>query len=213
MDARQLSPLDRLLEVAGDALRTGFAQLPARRPPPESAARDLPEAGPRRREAARLMRVNHAGEVAAQGLYSGHALTARMPGTRDLLHRAAAEEADHLAWCRERLAELGSRHSFLDPVWFGGSVVIGALAGLAGDSTGLGFVAETERQVEGHLDRHLVALPAEDRRSRAIVASMKADEIAHAEAARRAGAIQLPRPAVRLMGLCARIMTGTARWI
>ena len=180
---------------------------------PETDARDLPAAGPRRREAARMMRVNHAGEVAAQGLYSGQALTARTPATRELLRRAAAEENDHLAWCRERLSELGSRRSLLDPVWYGGSVVLGALAGLAGDRLGLGFVAETERQVEGHLDRHLSALPAEDRRSRAIVARMKADEIAHAEAARRAGAAPLPRPLAMLMRLSARIMTGTARWI
>ena len=159
------------------------------------------------------MRVNHSGEVAAQGLYQGQAITAQTPETREALRRAAAEEGDHLAWCRDRLDELGSRPSLLNPLWYAGSVAIGALAGLFGDRASLGFMAETEKQVEGHLADHLERLPADDARSRAIVEQMQADEINHGHAAIAAGAARLPDPVPRLMRLASRFMTGTAYWI
>lgn len=212
MDPRVLSPLDRLLELADAGLRGSFARPAASRPTPGSPTSTPVDPG-RRRHAAGLMRVNHSGEIAAQGLYHGQALTARSPGTRAALRRAAAEEGDHLAWCRDRLDELGSRPSLLNPVWYAGSVAIGALAGLFGDRASLGFMAETERQVEGHLADHLDRLPADDERSRAIVREMQSDEINHGRAALAAGGAQLPEPVPRLMRLTARVMTGTAYWI
>ena len=212
MDPRVLSPLDRLLDLAETGLRGSFARPASSRPTP-----GIPGAVPadpaRRRHAAGLMRVNHAGEIAAQGLYQGQALTARHPETEAALRHAAAEEGDHLAWCRDRLDELGSRPSLLNPLWYAGSVTIGALAGLFGDRTSLGFMAETERQVEGHLADHLDRLPADDQRSRAIVEQMQVDEIGHGRAAIEAGATTLPEPVPRLMRFAARIMTGTAYWI
>lgn len=212
MDPRVLSPLDRLLELADTGLRSSFARAPSSRPTP-----GMPDSAPvdpaRRRHAAGLMRVNHSGEIAAQGLYQGQALTASSPATRAALEKAAAEEGDHLAWCRERLDELGSRPSLLNPLWYAGSVVIGALAGLAGDRMSLGFMAETERQVEGHLADHLDRLPADDVRSRTIVQQMQADEIGHGRAAIDAGGGDLPQPVPKLMRLSARVMTGTAYWI
>jgi ubiquinone biosynthesis monooxygenase Coq7 len=212
MDPRVLSPLDRLLELADNGLRASFARAPASRPTPGNPAPNPVDPG-LRRHAAALMRVNHAGEIAAQGLYHGQALTARSPATRGALRQAAAEEGDHLAWCRERLDELGSRPSLLNPLWYAGSVAIGALAGLAGDRISLGFMAETERQVEGHLADHLERLPVEDARSRTIVQQMQADEVGHGRAAIAAGAQALPAPVPKLMRLTARIMTGTSYWI
>ena len=166
-----------------------------------------------RRQTASLMRINHAGEIAAQGLYHGQALVARNPVTRALLDQAAREETDHLAWCEQRLRELDDRPSLLDPLWYAGSFVIGAVAGVAGDRHSLGFVAETERQVERHLDHHLEQIPAADQRSRAILEQMRADEQAHGQAAVDSGGALLPRPVRKLMQTTARIMTGTARWI
>lgn len=212
MDPRVLSPLDRLLELADNGLRSSFARPASSRPTPGNPT-SMPVDPGRRRHAAGLMRVNHAGEIAAQGLYHGQALTARAPGTRAALAHAAAEEGDHLAWCRDRLDELGSRPSLLNPLWYAGSVAIGALAGLFGDRASLGFMAETERQVEGHLADHLARLPADDARSRAIVEQMQADEIGHGRAAQEAGGVSLPEPVPRLMRLSARVMTGTAYWI
>jgi ubiquinone biosynthesis monooxygenase Coq7 len=212
MDPRVLSPLDRLLELADAGLRASFARPASSRPTPGNPAPTPVDPG-LRRHAAGLMRVNHAGEIAAQGLYHGQALTARLPETRAALRKAAAEEGDHLAWCRDRLDELGSRPSLLNPVWYAGSVTIGALAGLAGDRISLGFMAETERQVEGHLADHLERLPADDTRSRTIVQQMQADEIGHGRAAIAAGATTLPEPVPKLMRLAARFMTGTAYWI
>jgi ubiquinone biosynthesis monooxygenase Coq7 len=212
MDPRVLSPLDRLLELADAGLRASFARPPSSRPTPGKPASTPVDPG-LRRLAAGLMRVNHAGEIAAQGLYHGQALTARLPDTRAALRKAAAEEGDHLAWCRDRLDELGSRPSLLNPLWYAGSVAIGALAGMAGDRMSLGFMAETERQVEGHLAGHLERLPADDTRSRTIVQQMQADEIAHGHAAIAAGATMLPEPVPKLMRLAARFMTGTAYWI
>ncbi len=212
MGRAPLTPLDRLLEVADAGLRASFARPDSRRPTPGSArSPELDES--RRRHVAGLMRVNHAGEIAAQGLYYGQALTARSAATRDALRRAADEEGDHLAWCRDRLDELKSRPSLLDPLWYAGSVVIGAAAGLFGDRRSLGFMAETERQVEGHLARHLERLPPEDARSRAIIEQMQADEAGHGSAALAAGGEPPPEPVPGLMRLTARFMTGMAYWI
>ncbi len=160
-----------------------------------------------------MMRVNHAGEIAAQGLYHGQALVARDPAIRSLLENAGREETDHLAWCEQRLHELNDRPSRLDPLWYAGSFAIGVAAGLANDRISLGFVAETERQVERHLDGHLEELPAEDERSRAIVTQMQADEQAHGELAMHAGGVSLPIPVQKIMQATARVMTSTARWI
>lgn len=202
--------LDPLLAAADGALRALLAPVQPHRPVPgaPAATPELSEA--ERQESARLMRVNHAGEVAAQALYHGGALFARDPGTRELLQRAAREEADHLAWCSARLTELGARPSLLSPFWYAGSFAIGALAALAGDRASLGFVAETERQVENHLDEHLERLPQTDERSRAILQAMRADEIGHGSNARVAGALDLPSPIRELMRRTARVMTETA---
>ncbi len=211
--------LDPLIAAADRALRAIAAPAHASRPYPgvsqvsaaQSAAAPLQDA--ERRESAALMRVNHAGEVAAQALYHGQALVARSAATRELLLKAAAEEADHLGWCEQRLRELGSGPSLLNPLWYAGSFAIGAVAALFGDGASLGFVAETERQVEGHLDEHLRRLPTTDATSRAIVAAMRKDEIAHAGAARAAGAVALPGIVRGLMRGTAKVMTGTAYWI
>jgi len=209
--ARETSFPDQILVAADRALRALLAPAQASRPAPGQPAL-VPDPA-QRRQAASLMRVNHAGEIAAQGLYHGQALVARNPATRALLEQAAREEADHLAWCEQRLRELDDRPSLLDPVWYAGSFAIGALAGLTGDRYSLGFVAETERQVERHLDHHLEQLPAEDQRSRSILEQMRADEQAHGQHAVESGAAQLPRPVRQLMQATARLMTGTARWI
>jgi 3-demethoxyubiquinol 3-hydroxylase len=166
-----------------------------------------------RASSAALMRVNHAGEIAAQALYHGQALVARSPATRDLLLNAAREETDHLAWCETRLHELDSRPSLLNPLWYAGSFAIGAMTALLGDRTSLGFVVETERQVEGHLDEHLTRLPPDDLRSRAILETMRSDEIAHGVTAKAAGGTELPAPVRVLMRATARVMTSTAYWI
>lgn len=220
-------PLDSLIAAADRALRAVFAPAHASRPVPEppppstgasathtplhqTPAVQLNEA--ERREAAGLMRINHAGEMAAQALYHGQALFARNTGTRDWLLQAAREEADHLAWCETRLKELDSRPSLLNPFWYAGSFAIGALAAGLGDRRSLGFVVETERQVEGHLNEHLSRLPPGDVRSRAILNVMRTDEIAHGNAAKAAGAAELPAPVRALMRQVARVMTTTAYW-
>ncbi|MGH8140523.1 MAG: 2-polyprenyl-3-methyl-6-methoxy-1,4-benzoquinone monooxygenase [Steroidobacteraceae bacterium] len=227
-------PFDPLIAAADRALRAVFAPAHASRPVPgvpdrieapgEPNAGDLSEraalaaAGTavteaERLESAALMRVNHAGEMAAQALYHGQALASRSEATRTVLLHAAREESDHLAWCEIRLKELDSRPSLLNPLWYCGSFAIGVLAAALGDRVSLGFVVETERQVEGHLDRHLARLPAGDARSRAILQAMRTDEIAHGTAAHAAGAAGLPAPVRTLMRQTARIMTGTAYWI
>jgi len=202
---------DQLLASADRALRALFAPARAARPTP--GLRGSAPAEPERRLAAGLMRVNHAGEIAAQGLYHGQALVARDPAIRQLLQEAGREETDHLAWCEERLRELQDRPSRLDPLWYAGSFAIGVAAGLANDRVSLGFVAETERQVERHLDTHLEQLPATDLRSRAIITQMRADEIAHGDLAMKSGGESLPIPVQKLMQATARVMTTTARWI
>lgn len=202
--------LDRVLCVADEGLRTLFAPAHSVRAlplPPE-----VPLTEPEKRHIAGLMRVDHAGEVAAQGLYRGQALFSRSAATRDLLQRAAREEGDHLAWCEARLAELGSHPSRLNPFWYLGSLAMGAAAAAFGDDVSLGFVGETERQVEGHLASHLERLPAGDLRSRQILQQMKLDELGHGQAARAQGGSDLPEPIPWLMRAVARVMTSTAYW-
>jgi 3-demethoxyubiquinol 3-hydroxylase len=207
---------DRLLEplllAADRALRSVFAETRAARPTPGTPeTAPLPEAD--RQRSASLMRVNHAGEVAAQALYHGQAAFARAGHTRDMLLQAADEEADHLAWCEQRLRELGSRPSLLNPLWYAGSFAIGAAAAALGDRVSLGFVAETERQVEGHIDSHLEKMSPDDTRSRAILESMRSDEIVHGQAALDAGGAQFPAPVRGAMQSTARVMTITSYWI
>jgi 3-demethoxyubiquinol 3-hydroxylase len=203
--------LDSVLQVADETLRTLFAPARSTRPPPLPP--DVPMSAPEKRHIAGLMRVNHAGEIAAQGLYRGHALCARSQDTREFLERTAREEGEHLAWCEQRLAELGSHPSRLNPVWYLGSLLIGAATGAFGDELSLGFVSETEAQVEGHLARHLERLPVADVRSRQILEQMKADEVGHGQAARAQGGTSLPPPVPLLMRSVARLMTSTAYWI
>jgi 3-demethoxyubiquinol 3-hydroxylase len=203
--------IDTAIAALDRALRSVFAPARASRAPPAPPAGPLQDA--ERSRSAALMRVNHAGELAAQALYHGQATLARTAATRDMLLAAAAAESDHLAWCELRLAELGARPSLLNPLWYAGSFAIGAAAALMGDRASLGFVAETERQVEGHLDGHLSRLPASDARSRAILETMRAEEVAHGVAATRAGGAPLPGPVRALMRHTARVMTGTAYWL
>jgi len=203
--------LDTLISTADKALRSVFAPARAARPSPATGpAPELTEA--ERRESGALMRVNHTGEVAAQALYHGQAFVARDVNTRNMLLHAAREETDHLAWCEARLSELQSRPSLLNPLWYAGSFAIGALAATFGDRVSLGFVSETERQVEGHLNVHLTRLPPADSRSRAILEQMRTDEISHGAAARAAGGAELPAPVRILMKHTSRVMTHTAYW-
>lgn len=213
MKPKSLSGLDLLIAEADRALRTLAAANTASRPSPAGRAAGDDLSDDARKHAAGLMRVNHAGEIAAQALYQGQALTARNTDLRDSLRRACNEESDHLAWCDERLRELGARPSVLNPLWYLGSFAIGALAGACGDRVSLGFVAETERQVEGHLHEHLERLPPEDERSRRVLEQMKDDEVRHGEEARGAGAAALPAPIARLMRLTSQVMTRTAYWL
>jgi ubiquinone biosynthesis monooxygenase Coq7 len=211
MFTRQLSPLDRVLSEIERALSTSLNVRPeAERPSPASGIADATLNDSDRRHAAGLMRVNHTGEVCAQALYSGQAAVARDSVTRDQLLKAASEETDHLAWCDERLQELSSRPSLFNPLWYASSFAIGAVAALVNDRVSLGFVVETERQVEAHLGTHLEILPAQDERSRAIVAQMQADEARHGQNALNAGAIELPPPIPTLMRIAAWVMKAVA---
>jgi ubiquinone biosynthesis monooxygenase Coq7 len=205
--------MDRLLGAADSALRTLFAKPRAGRPCPVVPADETQLDSRERRHAAALMRVNHVGEVCAQALYTAQALATRDPALRAHFERAAGEETDHLAWTADRLAELGDRPSLLNPLWYAGAFGLGLLAGRLGDRVSLGFVVETERQVEAHLQGHLDRLPAADHASRAIVAQMKDDEAAHAAQALDAGATELPRPAKAMMRAAARVMTTTAHYV
>src|SRR5688572_6647858 len=207
---RRLPLLDRLLVEAQRALDTTLAPARAERANPAEAAGDLVLDEPDRRHAAGLMRVNHTGEVCAQALYVGQAAVARDPATRAQLLEAAQEETDHLAWCASRLVELDSRPSLFNPLWYAGSYAIGVAAGLRGDGWNLGFVAETERQVEAHLHEHLERLPPGDGRSRAILTTMQADEARHAEHAEAAGARVLPPPIPTLMAFASGVMKAVA---
>ena len=206
--------LDTAIAALDRALRAVFAPAQATRPVPGPAAPAAePLAEGERRASAALMRINHAGELAAQALYHGQALVARSAATRQLLMAAARSESDHLAWCETRLKELGARPSLLNPIWYAGSFALGAAAAMLGDRASLGFVAETERQVERHLDGHLGTLPPADVRSRAILELMRAEEITHGATASAAGGVRLPEPVPTLMRYCARVMTGSAYWV
>ena len=200
-----------LILAADSALRTLWAEPRANRPMPASATTSIQMSDAERREAAALMRVNHVGEVCAQALYTGQALACQDPALRAQLAEASREETDHLAWTQQRLNELKDRPSLLNPLWYAGAFAIGYAAGkLGGDKVSLGFVVETERQVEAHLQSHMDRLPVGDSASRAIVAQMKADEIAHAQMAMKAGAVELPGPVKALMQAAAKVMTTVA---
>ncbi len=211
--ARHLSPLDRFIGGLDRALHAicGGQSAVTRPSPADGKPVALNET--EKSEAGRLMRVNHAGEVAAQALYYGQAAVARDIGLHAHLQHAADEEADHLAWCEARLQQLDTPLSRLNPLWFGGAFAIGVLAGLAGDKISLGFLAETEHQVEQHLAEHLQRLPAADTASRAVLEQMKADEQQHGQAARDRGGADLPAPVRGLMRLSSKVMTTTAYWI
>jgi len=214
MEKRQLTPLDKLFAGASNALRT--VATPAGRPARKNPAADIADADLDARQkahAAGLMRVNHAGEVAAQALYQGHATVARDKNIEDQMKRAADEEFDHLAWCEQRILELGYQPSRLSPLWYAGAYAIGAASGVLGDKWSLGFIAETERQVCSHLDSHLDRLPKDDARSRAIVEQMRDEEAEHGDNAKDAGAAELTRPVIRLMRATAKIMTKTSYWV
>lgn len=207
---RHLGPLDRLLDSAQNALTTVLGKPRAERRNPGASTPDAPLDAGQSRHSAGLMRINHTGEVCAQALYIGQAAVARDPATRAHLLEAAQEETDHLAWCADRLRELDSRPSLLNPLWYAGSWAIGAAAGLRGDGWNLGFVVETERQVEAHLAEHLQTLPEADARSRAILSVMKDDEARHADNALAAGARILPSPIPTLMAAMSTVMKTVA---
>lgn len=211
---RHYSPLDKLFINLDTALRT-IAGKPilTERPNPAEGIDEAPLSDAERELAGRLMRINHAGEVSAQGLYQGQALTAKLPQVRDKMERAALEENDHLEWCERRAKELGTHVSYLNPLWYGGSVAIGALAGLIGDKWSLGFVVETEHQVCRHLESHIAQLSPEDKKTSAILQQMHEDEARHADMAQAAGGAPFPTPVKALMQLTSKVMTKTAYWI
>jgi ubiquinone biosynthesis monooxygenase Coq7 len=202
--------VDRLILEFDRALRAIAGVAHASRPSPAERLPEQPVSEEGRAHAAALMRVNHVGEVCAQALYQGQALTARQPAARETLERAAREEEDHLAWSAERIRELGGRPSLLNPLWYAGAFAMGAVAGALGDKWNLAFLAETERQVEEHLTGHLESLPQDDRRTRAVVEAMRADEARHRASAVELGAAELPEPVRRAMRLASKVMTTVA---
>lgn len=211
---RQQTPIDNLIHYLDTGVRAISGNAPSTgREDPAQAQQEAELSQDQKQLAGRLMRINHAGEVAAQGLYQGQALTAKLPKVRAQMEQAAAEENDHLRWCRKRANELDTHTSVLDPLWYLGSTIIGATAGLAGDKWSLGFVAETEKQVVRHLESHLEQLPQQDQKSRAILEQMKQDELSHATTALAAGGAELPAPIKGLMQLTSKIMTKTTFWI
>lgn len=212
-DDPTVTTLDTLIPEFDKALRAVFAAAPTQRPMPGA---ELPEAElslAERRHVAALMRVNHCGEICAQALYQGQALASGDPRVRRELESAAWEETEHLNWTETRIAELGGRKSLLNPLWYGGALAIGALAGKCGDAWSLGFLAETERQVEGHLEGHKARLPAQDRKSWEVLEQMKLDEMRHADTATTHGARELPQPVKMAMKLSSRLMTRLSYWI
>ena len=214
MDERNLTTVDRLLTKVDNLLRTAAgSSIHTARENPARHIDDKPMSATEKSHAAALMRINHAGEVAAQGLYQGHAAITHNPSIKNHMQCAADEERDHLAWCEQRLKELDSRPSHLNPVWYGGAFAIGAASGILGDRWSLGFIEETERQVVQHLTEHLDRLPANDEKSRAIIHKMRDEEALHGANAKDAGASDLPVPVRRFMRFTAKIMTGTAYWL
>lgn len=213
MNTRKYSLIDKLIIETDKALTTVIGK-------PETTARLIPDSdltdsemtGQEQRLSVRLMRINHAGEVSAQALYQGQALTATLPKVRVAMEQAALEENDHLVWCQQRLDCLGGHTSVLNPLWYAGSFIMGAVAGKIGDKWSLGFVAETEKQVVQHLDEHLVAISARDEKSRAILEQMRVDELHHGTLALNAGGAILPAPVKHMMGLMSKVMTKTSYW-
>lgn len=208
-----MSLLDPLILQIDQALRTVFAMAPTIRPMPGEDQPDAEMSDAERNHVAALMRINHVGEVCAQALYAGQAFTARESIVREALQNAAWEETEHLNWTERRIEALGGRKSLLNPLWYAGAWTIGAIAGRLGDPVSLGFVAETERQVEAHLDSHMSQLPPADLRSQAIIDQMKTDEISHAQTALSLGAAELPPIAKGAMKVAAKVMTKTAYWV
>ena len=214
MHQRAYSPLDRVVVNLDQALRAVFGRPQVTERPDPAAGLPEPDlSATERRHIARLMRINHTGEVCAQGLYQGQALTARLPEVRAKMERSAQEENDHLAWCEDRIEALGDRKSLLNPLWYAGSFAIGAAAGLAGDRWSLGFVVETEKQVESHLDHHLEQVPADDVKDRAVLKQMKADEVHHAEVGPSCRRGRVAGPDSLGMRLASKVMTRTVYWI
>ncbi|ORU92581.1 MAG: 2-octaprenyl-3-methyl-6-methoxy-1,4-benzoquinol hydroxylase [Cycloclasticus sp. symbiont of Poecilosclerida sp. N] len=211
---RTFSPADILITHADRVIRTlsGHAKTTGRANPADGLA-ETELSKQETKLSAQLMRVNHAGEVAAQALYQGQALTAKNKATQEKLNQAAEEENDHLAWCKKRVNELGERTSILDPLWYAGSLTLGAVAGLAGDKWNLGFLAETEKQVVSHIERHLDKLPKGDEKTRAILQQMRTDENEHATTAIENGGAALPEPIKQGMKLISKVMTKTSFWI
>jgi len=201
---------DALILQVDKVVRTLFASAASRRPHPDEGVGECEMTEAERRHAAGLMRINHSGEVCAQALYQGQAMTARNPEAARALLEASDEETEHLAWCERRLVELGSRKSLLNPLWYAGSFGLGVVAGALGDKWNLGFLAETERQVEGHLEGHLRSLPENDQKSRAIVEQMKVDEMKHADTAIAHGGAPLPAPVRSAMQVTSKILTFAA---
>jgi ubiquinone biosynthesis monooxygenase Coq7 len=213
MADRTFTIFDRLIGEIGKAINVLAAPVYANRASPAAAGGELLLAEAERVASGRLMRVNHSGEVAAQALYQGQALTARDATVAGAMRQAAAEEMDHLAWCEQRLRELNGRTSLLNPLWYVGSFAIGAVAGVFGDRASLGFIAETEKQVEAHLRSHMERLPMADHRSRAIVDQMTHDEVAHGAQAASLGADELPFLLRSAMRLTSRVMTRSSYWL
>jgi ubiquinone biosynthesis monooxygenase Coq7 len=205
--------LDRMIVEFDKGLRTLFSQAHSVRAYPDASLLEAPMDEAEKKNAAALMRVNHSGEICAQALYQGQALTARDPAVQQTLQRAAQEETEHLAWTAKRVHELGGHLSLLNPFWYTGSLAIGAVAGLLGDKWNLGFLAETERQVGEHLQSHLERLPPQDEKSRAIVTQMHTDEVGHADMARSLGGTELPQSVQVAMKLNGKVMTSTAFWV
>lgn len=205
--------LDALIVEFDKGLRTLFAQAPTARPYPDANIEEAPLSEAEKRHAAALMRINHTGEICAQALYQGQALTARDAVVQEKLNKAAWEETEHLAWTSHRVHELGGRLSLLNPLWYTGSLAIGALAGALGDQWNLGFLAETERQVGAHLQSHLASLPPQDAKSRAVVRQMYTDEVGHTDMAVALGAAELPLPVKLAMRGMSKVMTKTVYWV
>jgi ubiquinone biosynthesis monooxygenase Coq7 len=213
MEPRELTSFDRLIAEIDIGIKILSDFSSAGRIPPAGASQGATLTAPAQRKSGRLMRVNHTGEIAAQALYRGQAFAAREPAVAAAMQAAAAEESDHLAWCEARLRALGAHTSRLNPIWYAGSFAIGTIAGLWGDRASLGFIAETEHQVEKHLDEHIARLPAEDAASRSVLLQMKNDEIKHGAHAKEMGATALPTPVKVLMRLTSQLMTRLAYWV
>lgn len=214
MNTREYTPVDHLLNNFDQALRTLFGQPQTTdRPNPGTFDPEAELDEKQRDHISRLMRINHTGEVCAQALYQGQALTARDDVTRESMHQSAIEENDHLQWCEQRVKELDGRLSMLNPIWYAASFTLGALAGAAGDKWSLGFVAETEKQVEGHLDKHLQQIPMQDSRTRHILRQMKEDEIAHGQKALAHGGVELPLPIKFAMRATSKLMTKSVYYL